>query len=105
MPCKEFRPEVCDGYTTRATVCASSNSGYIAATVTVNQNCSFQYTLTLQQYNPSVQKWINVGERSGLASTGGTNHQFDLKKTKASYRVRCKVLASGAEGTTASFVH
>ena len=105
MPCKEFTPGVCD-IGTRGTICASSQSGYIAASVTSTLNCSFQYTIYLEQYNPTGQLWMNIGSRTGVASNSGTHHSFDPNyDAKREFRVRCVVLATGVEGTTASFSH
>lgn len=106
MPCKEFLPQVCDSSTTRATICASSQNGYIAATVTVNRNCSFQYSVYLEQWNEAASLWMNIASRSGLASTSGTNHSFNTDFIKKqTFRVRCKVLATNVEGVTAPFDH
>jgi len=106
MPCKEFNPQVCDTYTTRATVCASSQKGYIAASVTVNTNCSFQYTVYLEQWNQVAGVWMNIAERNGLASTSGTHHTFEPKFTTVqTFRVRCEVRASKLSASTASFTH
>lgn len=106
MPCKEFIPQVCDTHTTRATVCASSQNGYIAASVTVNNNCNFQYTIYLEQWNQVAGVWMNIASRKGLASTSGTHHSFEPNFTKLqTFRVRCEVTASGIEGVTSSFTH
>ncbi|MBO0587610.1 MULTISPECIES: hypothetical protein [unclassified Sporosarcina] len=105
MKCKEFIPGVCD-IGTRGTICASSQTGYIAASVTSTLNCSFQYTIYLEQYNPVAQLWMNVASRTGVASKSGTSHEFTTNYAdKREFRVRCVVLATNVTGTTDSFSH
>ncbi|RPJ94579.1 hypothetical protein CW357_14750 [Rummeliibacillus sp. TYF005] len=71
-----FDPHACSSGT-KGVLSGSSQSGYIAATVTSTPgNCAFQYRVYLDMWEQTQGEWVEMGYRSGVASQYGTNHDF-----------------------------
>jgi len=102
------------GHITNGTVCAASQSGYIAVTVKnlVNaQSSQFPFTAYLDVWHTGSgwSGWSEIGSRSGTSKYNGTNVSFSptYGATKT-YRVRCKAHPDNSDNfefTTANFCH